>query len=171
MDQPCHRRRREAFTLTELLVVVGLLSLFVGTVAVKYKTPLQEVRLRTAVERIEGLDRRLRLVARDSGEPVELRIVLGRGAFSSSGGRGTDSFAESYVLPSGLHLECVHVDGRRINNDEALIRFTSAGATATYAVVLNLANDEQRCLLVLGQTGQTVFFEDETSMKPFLSLE
>jgi len=166
-----HLRRRTAFTLFEMLAVVALLALFVATVSVNYKVPLRQVRLQNAEERIEGLDRRLRLVARDSGKPLELRIILDKGVFSARESHDTGTFSESYVLPSGISLEEVYVGADRVTDGEAMIRFASSGTTATYAICLRLPDRQQQWILVVGGTGQTVQFDDGESVKPFLSLE
>ena len=151
------------------MVVVGLLSILVAIVSVNYKAPLRRARLQNTLERIGGLDRRLRLVAINSGHAAELRIDVDKGLFSSTNHRGQEAFAESYKLPSAISLDRILVSGCKTTNEETRLRFTSHGTTATYAICLALPNDEQRWLLIVGRTGQTIVFNDEKDVKPLLS--
>jgi prepilin-type N-terminal cleavage/methylation domain-containing protein len=162
---------RGGFTLVEILAVLAILAMFVTLVTVNYQAPLLDARLQNAFERMEGLDRTLRLVAQNQGRPIKLRIDLAHGELAAECGSGGGDFNETYTLPAGIRLEQLCVDQERIDGDEATILFSSAGTSATYAIGLTIPDGRCRWLLVVGATGQTVQVNGDDDLKQYLSFK
>ena len=162
---------RPAFTLVELLAVMGLLSLFVAALSFNYKTPMELARLRNAQERIEGIDRRLRLAANRRGTPVELQVEVDDGVFTVKDRENSEQFGGSYRLPPSIRLNRVYVNGEQAAGRETIIRYCSTGPTKTYAIGLEGAGGQSRWILFVGATGQTVEFADLSGLRPFLDLD
>ena len=172
--RPSEARRialqRCGFTLMELLIVVSLLAIFVASVAVNYRGPLQEARLQNSQERLEDMDRRLRMVACNQGQSLELQIDMEEGEFSLADRTERDTFTESYKLPGGVRLDAVYVGQDRMFGREAIVRFSSSGTTPTYALGLTGKKGRTRWLLFIGLTGQMTEFDDHRDLRPFLSV-
>jgi len=162
---------RPAFTLVELLAVMSLLSLFVAALAVSHKAPMERARLRNAQERIEGIDRRLRLTVRRSGTPVELHVEVTDGVFTVRNKEDSEGYGESYRLPPSVRLKQVYVDREQVAGKETTIRYSSSGMTPTFAIGLEGTGGQIRWILFVGATGQTVEFADLSELRPFLNLD
>jgi prepilin-type N-terminal cleavage/methylation domain-containing protein len=176
---PAHSRPRRAFTLIEILVVVAVMALLVGSVALSFTGPLHRARTVEAIEQVKYLDASSRQFAKRFGRGVELVFDLsegtmerrgGGGGGSGGGGAGGDREATfTATVASPLQLAAVYTAGRKLEYGQAKIPVSPLGLCETYAVKLTGPDAQQKWVLVTGLGGEVITFNDDAQVEAILS--
>jgi prepilin-type N-terminal cleavage/methylation domain-containing protein len=133
--------RRKAFTVLELLIVVGILALLSGFTIPTFQLLLAQVQLSTASSDMEEL---LRLTQQKTVTEQNIYgVTLIPGATTVPRFRynpldGTKTIQETYTLPSSIRLDTVNLVG------ETDIRFSTSGAPNVSGDVVLLDVDRTR---------------------------
>ena len=163
---------RWAFTLLEVVVVLALLSILALAAAWSLKQPLQNARLKHAISRIEDCDRQARDLARKRACPVELRFQS-QGVVRRANLRPARLEATAYSIrwDGGMRIDRFLVGGKSLRGDGLQILVSQTGQSETYALRIRAGAERYAWLLVMGNTGQCVRFDEDEEVERIVSLQ
>lgn len=160
--------RPSGLTLIELIVVITIMSIIVGTVTVSLQGPLQNIRLESTIERIIEFDRLQRRRANRFGVAGSITIDLDNGAiFAIADGHQDgeqNNAGHTLRLDSGLRIGQVWVERHRFDYGAAKIDFDSTGRANTYAIRLDRRGGTSEWILFPGVTGQPVRIDNDSEL-------
>lgn len=148
-----------AFTLVELLIVLTLLTLFVGTATFHLDGVTARGRLRSAARQLGAFHALARIEAVSSGQPR--RIVFQRNAsrcliqhpeLEGRSWRWSDGRSLAFATRVTLDRVIVQGEGRPDQSQDLAIRVASDGTSPTYACILT-AGESAMAVVTDGLTG------------------
>ncbi len=149
---PALLRRRSssrAFTLVELLVVIGIIGIILATSVPALSGYATQVRLKTATREIVGLLLLARSLAISHHAPQSVVIDLEQGELSLDGATG-DLASRRVRLPPAIQIEVTESDG----SERSQVTFQPSGALAGRSISIALSNGKRtQTILVTGVTG------------------
>jgi len=161
-------RRRRAFSLIELSVVLVILAIAAAAVALNARARMRRATLDDAVGALGRYDGATRAAARRQDRPIALLMDLSAGRVNRVSPDGDEIDAAPLMLPGGVRIARVLVGDRCIDYGEAAIRINTLGLSRSYAVLLDDGNN-RRWLLAAGLTGRIVEIEDEDEVADILA--
>ncbi len=160
------RRRRPAFTLIEVMLVVLLVGTLAGVAVMSFARPLRASRARDAIAEIGAFDAAARQLARRSGRDVEVVIdVYERRLTRREQDRGPESHLS---LPAALRIEQVRSSTSAAHESQLTVRVAPHGWSRSYAIRI-VGPEFDRWLLVAGMSGQVTVIEDESKVQDILA--
>jgi type II secretion system protein H len=160
-------RRRGAFTLIELIVVVALAAIMATLVTVSLAGNLRAARVQDAAQSIATSDRLAREYARHFDRPVRLVFDLSQSTLTrEAAAEGNDSSQNSTLhLPSGLRIARLVTATTDTSSGRVTIPCSVAGQTPSYALLLTSGRGEKHWTITAGLTGQTSSVSDENEVR------
>jgi len=121
---------REAFTLVEIMLVVGIIALVMGTAIPAIRSSLQKQGMVKAIDDIEGACVQARAAAIMSGKPAELHFTPADRTVAAPG--------KSAQLPDDVNVEMFDVNFTEYKDaDSATVRFFPNGRSDDMTVILS----------------------------------
>jgi hypothetical protein len=146
--------RVRAFTLVELMLVVGLAALAMAVGIPAFVNARHKAPLRQTVQNLTEVFSRARAQAIMTGRAVELRIRPIDGVFelgSVTGGANVPG-AMAITLPAEVGIELLDVNLQPMKDaEEAVVRFHANGTCDLFALVLRSVENEM-CMVTLELT-------------------
>ena len=158
---PCHEiRKRQGFTLIEIMMAVLLMALLTGAAALSFSEPLRSARSKDAVELVRFFDETSRQAARRFGKPVRLTFDLSTGKIARWVGEQRQYEA---TLPHSCRIRQVRTAAQRVAEGEMEIDCSARGVTRTYGVHLSGSRFDT-WLLVSGFSGEVSLIKNEAQL-------
>jgi type II secretion system protein H len=161
--------RRYAFTLIELVACIAIMALLSAAAGVSLHSRHGTMSLDAAADVVISVDRQARQRARQSGQPVTIRVDMAVGEVIDIAAPGASHFeaAEPLRLPEGFRIARARVGGRWVQDGTLDVRCSSQGRTASYAVLVE-GNSGHTWLIFAGLTGAMERMDDEGQVAEIL---
>jgi len=142
---------REAFTLVEIMLVVGILALIMGMGIPAISHSLKKQGMVKAIDDIESACNEARASAILTGKPAELHFT--------TADRKVDAPGKSATLPDDVNVEMFYVNFTEYKDaDSATVRFLPNGRSDDMTVILS--SKEGWRMISLDITTAIVYDED-----------
>lgn len=151
---------RTGYTLLELMIVVTLMALVVGTASVKLVAPYRMAQADSILERIQSVDRLARRVAKRKRDKLTLQAT--DNTLFLSDRRGVR--LPSSVIPLRPHFELIRFRQLGGDNDQ-VVEFNGRGQSPTYAIELSDRIEDRHWILFLGLTGEAIPLDSERELE------
>jgi type II secretory pathway pseudopilin PulG len=162
--------KSRAFTLLELLLILGIVALMAGAVTLQFRQPYRRVRFEAVAETLVAIDRQVRSRARAANVAGLLQIDLEWHKLTPRFPAGVAATLPEYQLPSGFMLTRLRTSGGEDRGGRVGVVIRPSGVSITYALLLE-TDEQSRWIVFLGGTGQVVFVENVNEVqKLFKSL-
>lgn len=161
---------RTGFTLLELMVVLVIVGLLTAVAVVRLQAPYRAARLEDSLSRIEFIDSQTRAHARAFAQDSTIVFQLDSGRIYSQKSTETDAKRFEFVLPASLRIRHVMTPQLEVDHSQAQIKVSARGATRSYAICIQAADDTQRWLLFSGLTGQVTYPKAEYDVRQMFEL-
>jgi prepilin-type N-terminal cleavage/methylation domain-containing protein len=164
-------RRREparAYTLVELLIVIAILVLAVGTVSVKLLPVYAEARSRAFVEEFQAFENEIRARCWRRQAPSAIEYDLRRQVIRAKHRNAAKGQTREIDLPNSVRMQELLIQNETaVNRPEVQIHVNEHGATPSYVVGLSW-EEEKAWILFAGLTGHSQRFSKRTDVVKFL---
>lgn len=161
--QVCRLNHR-AFTLLEIMLMLGIMALVVGTATFQFRQPYRRVRFESVAEVLAEVDRQVRSRARAANAAGLLEIDLERQKLAFQFPGGLAASLPDYLLPSGFTLTSLRTSVGEQRGGRTTIVIRPDGVSISYAVLLETV-EQARWIVVLGGTGQVLFLENANEVQ------
>lgn len=161
--QVCRLNHR-AFTLLEIMLMLGIMALVVGTATFQFRQPYRRVRFESVAEVLVEVDRQVRSRARAANAAGLLEIDLERQKLAFQFPGGLAASLPDYLLPSGFTLTSLRTSVGEQRGGRTTIVIRPDGVSISYAVLLETV-EQARWIVVLGGTGQVLFLENANEVQ------
>jgi len=162
-------KRRVAFTLIEMLVVLALSAILAAIVSVSLIGSYRTARADDVAGRIANYDRLAREYSRRFGRRVRVIFDLSRDTITRAPGEESENSRDNIGgvlhLPSMFHLDRVVTVGGTVTNGQASITCSADGQTPSYAIRLTDAKGTHYWMVTAGLTGKTLQVNDEQEVQ------
>lgn len=162
---PRRRRRANAFTLIEAVVVLTLMGLLAAAVTVSLAGAARAARVEDVIDAYAAFDRTTREAARRFGRTPALRFDLNRGTVTR---RDAERSETRLALRGDFRVARVMTAERDSRSGEVEVPVTARGYTPSYAVLV-VGPTSQRWVVFAGLTGQSTVLADERDVQDILS--
>lgn len=154
---------KSGYTLLEMTVTLTILGLVVSLVVVNYREPIANARREQAFERVDALDRRVRLWCKTNDSRARISVDLDRSIFAAETEDGKKLTIPEAKIPDGLKLKELRIMGENRFGRDTKISYTTEGKASCWAYSLTRSGGQEIWRLMIGATGQslTVGSEDE----------
>ncbi len=149
-------KRRWAFTLIELSVVVLILGLMAGMVVMSLQGHIDRARWTRSLEQLENMDRLARMAARSESTPYRLSFNRSKRKVElrAMGPRARTKSLRQWQLPHGIQFASFRDRSSGNRSEELRIEINPAGQSRTYAVGIKASSGPEQWLVTLGLSGQ-----------------
>lgn len=159
---------RRAFTLLELLLVLGIICLMAGAATLQLRQPYRRVRFESVAESLVEVDRQVRSRSRAANAAGLMQIDLERRKLSIQFPAGVVASLPDYRLPSGFMLTRLRTSAGEYRGGRATVMIRPDGVSITYALLLETA-EQSRWIIFLGGTGQVLLAESANEVQKLFS--
>lgn len=150
---------RSAFTLIEIMLVIGLMAIVLGMGAPSFYQAFKKEPMRRLMTGLQAACRDARSQAILQGHPVKVVIQAGGRKFFVEGGGSSSAALPSGVTTSGevpdsIGIELLEVNLMSfMNEDQARIRFFPDGTCDEFTMVVLSDRNERRMFTLESTTG------------------
>ncbi|MGB0595483.1 MAG: pilus assembly FimT family protein [Rubripirellula sp.] len=153
-------RRKDGFTLIEVVVVVTITALLATIGAVSLRGTVDRYYLSQARQAIEISDAKARRIARTTGRPVLMNIDRLK--------KQIEIQESTFRIPAGVEIASVEMASRLSGGTQVGIPFSDDGWSPTYAIELKRGEVGQ-WIVVIGASGQVVRVNEEGAANDLLT--
>ena len=162
-------RRRIAFSLVELSVVLLILAIAAGAIVLRVSGPMHRAQMNDAVDQVRSFDTLTRQIARQQGRPIQTVFHVGSGRISRTDSTGREGVGSVIELPGDFVISRLAIDGRTLGSGQAAVGFSSQGFSGSYAVRISGPSGQERWLLLAGLSGQPTELGNETEVDAYFA--
>ena len=159
-DGLCSHRRKDGFTLIEVVVVVAIMAFLATIGAVTMRGTVDRYYLSQARQAIEISDAKARRIARMTSRPVLMNVDRLKQQIEIQG--------STFRIPAGVEIASVEMSSRFSGGTQVGIPFSDDGWSPTYAIELKRGEVGQ-WIVVIGASGQVVRVNEKGAANELLA--
>ena len=164
------RQSSRAFTLVELLVVMIIVAMLSGLVVYSVKGHVDAAAVMRFADRLDTLDRRLRVEARRCEHPISIEFDRARNTISVESVTDLQStgIRSRIKLPKHVQIDSVRSGQSVGSNRSASLKINQRGQSPNYAIGLVTSAGSRVWLVTLGMSGQHLRCKTEGEVNALL---
>lgn len=163
-------RRKDGFSLMEMMAVILLIGLLTGAVAWSLNDTHRRAKLNDFIDRLRHMDQTARLYARRFAKPVTLRYDLNEQAVVKIIDPDNSTMRQTYRWPDHFELTMVILRNGETSTGEHVIAYTANGHSPTYVLQWEGSEQQRLWILVTGPTGQWIVIDEELEITDIVQL-
>ena len=163
-------KKRSAFTLIELAMVMLILALAAAAVVLKVQRPLRSAAARDAIAAITEYDATTRAGARQQDRPLQLVANLTEGMLYRADEAGRKLPLPAMQIGGQTRIGRIVVGAVDRREGKAVIMCSSKGFTPTYALLIEDGGDGAgQWIVMAGLSGQAVQVSNEDEVRKIMA--
>lgn len=162
-------KKRSAFTLIELAMVMLIVALAAAAVVLKVQRPLRSAAAKDAIAAIVEYDATTRSGARQQDRPLQLVFNLTEGMLCRADEAGRKLPLPAMQLGGQTRIGRILVGAVDRREGKAVIACSSKGFTPTYALLIESGAGGGQWIVMAGLSGQAVQVSNEDEVRKIMA--